>query len=104
MLEHSTSKVMSALFKSEESPAGATSSIHQRATAASRLPPSLIVIIQYTNEHQREPVGDEEMLHQHRVHLVAHLLFDVLSPLQSGYEWPSFLTATYFLQSKTWIC
>ena len=90
MLEHSTSKVMSALPQSEESPAGATTSIHQRATAAARLPPSLIkiVIIQYTNEHQREPVGDEEMLHQHRVHLVAHLLFDVLSPLrlQSGYE------------------
>ena len=73
MLEHSTSKVMSALSKSEESPAGPTSSIHQRATAAARLPPSLIVIIQYTNEHQREPVGDVEMLHQHRVHLVAHL-------------------------------
>ena len=70
MLEHSTSKVMSALFKSEESPTGPTSSIHQRATAAARLPPSLIVIIQYTNEHQREPVGDVEMLHQHRVHLV----------------------------------
>ena len=63
---------MSALSKSEESPAGPTSSIHQRATAAARLPPSLIkiVIIQYTNEHQREPEGNEEMLHQHRVHLV----------------------------------
>ena len=87
-MEHSTSKVMSALSKSEESPAGPTFSIHQRATAAARLPPSQvccpslikIVIIQYTNEHQREPVGDEEMLHQHRVHLVVvHLLFDVPS-------------------------
>ena len=83
----STWKVM-VLPQWKESPVGATSSIHQRQTAAALLPcrkpppssppPSLIVTIWYTNEHQREPEGDVELLHQLRVHVVvAHLRFEV---------------------------
>ena len=92
----STWKVM-VLPQWKESPVGATSSHHHRQTAAALLPcrkpppssppPSLIVTIWYTNEHQREPEGDVELLHQHRVHLVvvAHL-FEVFSLPQAGNE------------------
>ena len=92
----STWKVM-VLPQWKESPVAATSSIHHRQTAAALLPcrkpppssppPSLIVTIWYTNEHQREPEGDVELLHQHRVHLVvvAHL-FEVFSLPQAGNE------------------